>query len=49
MNRKKDQKIEIGKTWIAPELKKVSIAQITAGATGSTRPDGNAYPSLRDS
>ena len=47
---KKDQKIEIGKTWVAPELKKISIEQITAGQPGSPQSDGsNGFPTLRHS
>jgi hypothetical protein len=49
MTGKKDKKIEIGKTWVAPELKKTSIEQITANSHGSPQPDGNAHPNLRDS
>ncbi|MGA3131129.1 MAG: hypothetical protein ABSD59_10035 [Terracidiphilus sp.] len=49
MTGKKDEKIEVRKTWVAPELKKTSIEQITAASHGSTQNDGNTHPGRHDS
>jgi len=49
MTGKKDKKAEVKLPWVAPELKKTSIEQITANSHGSTQGDGNAHPGLHDS
>ncbi len=40
------KKAEIRKNWVAPELKKIGIEQITAGGTVGSHPEsttGGAY------
>jgi hypothetical protein len=49
MTGKKDKKVDSGKNWVAPELKKTSIEQITASSQGSPQSDGNAFPGHHDS
>ena len=41
MVSKVDINVEPRKEWVAPELKKVSIAQITANTNMSTSADGH--------
>jgi len=42
MTGKTDKKVEIRKKWIAPELRKTSIEQITALHHAGSGGDGNA-------
>jgi hypothetical protein len=44
-----DKKVEIRKDWVAPELRKTSIEQITANSRGSSRQDGATKPNSHDS
>ena len=40
MKGKTNKKVEMRKTWVAPELKKTSIEQITANYRGAPKNDG---------
>jgi hypothetical protein len=39
-----DKKVEIRKDWVAPELRKTTIGQITANTRGCKAPDGGTAP-----
>ncbi|MGD0345855.1 MAG: hypothetical protein ABSA85_03810 [Terracidiphilus sp.] len=49
MTGKTDKKAEIRKDWVAPELRKTSIEQITANATGISTTDGGSGNANHDS
>ncbi|MFZ0338477.1 MAG: hypothetical protein WAL45_10625 [Terracidiphilus sp.] len=36
------KKVEIRKNWVAPELKKIDIGQITASSTVGSHTEGNS-------
>jgi hypothetical protein len=42
-------KIAVRKNWVAPELKKTSIEQITANSRGCKTNDGGTAPNSHDS
>ncbi|MGA8743605.1 MAG: hypothetical protein WB561_20605 [Terracidiphilus sp.] len=44
MTGKTDKKTEIRKDWVAPELRKTSIEQITASSRGCSASDGGSAP-----
>ena len=47
MSVKTDEKVEIRKDWLAPELRKTSIEQITASSKGCKAPDGGTGSASR--
>lgn len=49
MTGKADKKVEIRKAWVAPELRKTSIEQITANSRGCKNMDGGTSPNNHDS
>jgi len=49
MAGKTDRKGEIGKNWTAPELRKISIEQITANGTLTKPSDGGTSPNNHQS
>ncbi|MGD0093218.1 MAG: hypothetical protein ABSE73_25165 [Planctomycetota bacterium] len=49
MTRNTDKKAEIRKDWVAPELRKTSIEQITATSRGRMNNDGGTKPNDHDS
>jgi hypothetical protein len=49
MAGKTEKKVEIRKDWVAPELRKISIEQITANSRGRRTLDGASQPNSHDS